>query len=260
MIVKTDFRDSDAGNLVDYIQRDRSQDAVESAPIQNRAGRELSETEVDQFVDKSRDLEFQRHIIVSPDPNGQYTPEEVSANTRELMNREVGHQPTTNYVYAVHRDTDFPHAHVAVTGREQELAMDRTDLESVRERAADIYNERERAQEATPTGEEEAARTPSQTVSQETREELHERELSMEEHPEKEVLRATERAEERGPSGPASEPERNESRAETIHRDAEADQEADRVPTPESEPESERELEREIEPELEREQDWMMGG
>jgi hypothetical protein len=268
MTVKTDSRESGASNLVQYIQRDRSEDAVQSVELKHPAGRELSDAEVEQFVEKSRAMQFQRHMIVSPDPSGQYTPEEVGKNTRELMNREFGQQPTAEYVDAVHRDTDFPHAHVAITARKRELAMNRTEIDRVRERAADIYNEPERAQEAAPTETEEATRTPSQTVSQETREELHERELAMEEHPEKEVLRATERAEERGPSGPPSEPERDESRTKTIHKDAEADREADPVPAPESEPESEQELEpkpesepdREIEPDLEREQDWMMDG
>jgi hypothetical protein len=252
MIVKTDFRDSGAGDLVQYIQRDRSRDAVQNVDVQNPRGRELTDPEVEQFVDKSREMQFQRHMIVSPDPTGQYTPEEVSANTRELMNREYGQQPTTSYVYAVHRDTEFPHAHVAVTGREQELEMGRDEIDRLRERASEFFNEPERAQEATPTGDEEATRTPSETVPAETREELHERELAMEEHPEKEVLRATERAEERAPSEPPSEAEREERRDETLQADPE--------PEPERELGPEREAEPEPEPELEREQDWMMGG
>jgi hypothetical protein len=246
MIVKTDFRDSGAGDLVQYIQRDRSQDAVNTVDVRNPAGRELSEAEVDRFIDKSREIDFQRHLIVSPDPNGQYTPEEVSANTRELMDREFGHQPTTNYVYAVHRDTEFPHAHVAATGRKQELEMGRDEIGRLRERASELFNEPERAQEATPTGDEKATRTPSETVPEETRDELHERELAMEEHPEKEVLRATERAEARASNDHSPEGERDESRNKT----------------PQAEPETEpkREGEPEPEPEPEREQDWLMGG
>ena len=264
MIFKTDFRDSGAGDLVDYIQRDRSRDSVESVPVQNRAGRELSEAEVDQFINKSRDLDFQRHMIVSPDPSGQYTPEEVSANTRELLDREFGERPTTNYVYAVHRDTEFPHAHVAVTGQESELRMDREDIDRLRERASEIYNEPERTPQASPTGDEEATRTPSQSVPAETREELHERELAMEEHPEKEVLRGTERAEERTPSEPQAETERDETRIETLQQRVEDQREADPVPErdqePDPDPDREPEPEEEPEPEVEREQDWMMGG
>jgi hypothetical protein len=274
MIVKTDFRDGSAGDLVQYIQRDRSQDAVNTVDLRNPSGRELGDTEVDRFVNKSRDLDFQRHLIVSPDPTGQYTPDEVSEHTQELMNREVGQQATTNYVYAVHRDTEFPHAHVAVTGQESELRMDREEIDRLRERASEIYNEPERTQQASPTGDEQAARTPSQPVPAETREELHERELAMQEHPEKEVLRETERAEERTPSEPQSETERDENRIETLQQRSENQREADPVPEPDREPAADPELEpepgrdrepepepeQEPEPEVEREQDWMMGG
>jgi hypothetical protein len=246
VILKTDFRDDGAGDLVQYIQRDRSQDAVNTIDVRNPAGRTLSDAELERFIDKSQQHNFQRHMIVSPDPTGQYTPAEVNANTQQLMNREIAQHPTTEYVYTVHRDTEFPHAHVSVTGREQELEMDRAEIDRLRERASDFFNEPERAQEATSTSDEEATRTPSETVPEETREELHERELAMEAHPEKEVLRATERAEERAPSEPPSEAEREERRDET--------------PQADPEPEPEREAEPEPEPELEREQDWMMGG
>jgi hypothetical protein len=75
MIVKTDFRDGSAGDLVQYIQRDRSQDAVNTVDLRNPSGRELGDTEVDRFVNKSRDLDFQRHLIVSPEtPPGSTRP------------------------------------------------------------------------------------------------------------------------------------------------------------------------------------------
>lgn len=248
MILKTDFRASDASNLVDYIQRDRSQDRVRNVDLQNPAGRELSDTERDQFVEKSRHYDFQRHMIVSPDPDGQYTPQEVSDRTREFMNQEIGQQPSAEYVYAVHRDTEFPHAHVAITGRKPELEMDRAEIERLRERASNIYNEPERAREATPTGEAGAARGSTQGIPADTRDELHERELGMEEHPEKEVLRDTERVEEKTPTNPPSERERDEQRSEPVQAEPEDDR--DREPESEQEPE----------PELERDRDWMMGG
>ena len=269
MILKTDFRANGAGSLVDYIQRDRSQDAVRNINLQNATGRELSEAEIDQFVEKSQYHEFQRHLIVSPDPTGQYTPQEVNERTREFMNRELGQQPTTEYLYAVHRDTEFPHAHVAVTGRELELQMDRAEINRLRGRASTIYNEPERAREATSTGEEEAARTPSQQVPADTREELHERELAMEEHPEKEVLREVKQSREETPSPDA---ERDERRAEADQQEAEPSRESDLSPEPErdAEPDPERELEPEAEREpeaepkreldTEREMDWTMGG
>ena len=275
MILKTDFRADGAGNLVDYIQRDRSQDAVRNVDLRNPSGRELTDAEIDRFVETSRHHDFQRHMIVSPNPDGQYTPQEVNERTREFMNQELGQQPSTEYVYAVHRDTEFPHAHVAATGRKPELEMDRSEIDRLRERASSIYNEPERAREATSTDEEKAARTPSQQVSADAREELHERELAMEEHPEKEVLREADRSREQTPSPnaerderrseagqPEAEPSHESDLSQESERETEPDPERELEPEaerePEPEPEAEAEPEREIE--AEREMDWTMGG
>ncbi|MBX0305654.1 relaxase/mobilization nuclease domain-containing protein [Haloarcula salinisoli] len=262
MMLKTDFRESGAGNLVDYIQRDRSQDAVETVDLRNQTGRQLSETDVDRFVEKSREFQFQRHMIVSPDPEGQYTPEEVSANTREVMNREFGQRPTTEYVYAVHRDTEFPHAHVALTGRESELEMDRAEIERLRERASTVYNEPDRARDATQASTDTAAQTPSQTVPDETREELHERELSLEEHPEKDVLQDRARSQETSPSTPSPENKRDKSRAQERQSESVLSREADSTAAEDNERERELEpeAESEREPEPERDMDRTMGG
>ena len=253
MILKTDFRADGAGNLVDYIQRDRSQDAVRNVDLRNPSGRELTDAEIDRFVETSRHHDFQRHMIVSPDPDGQYTPQEVNERTREFMNQELGQQPSTEYVYAVHRDTEFPHAHVAATGRQPELEMDRSEIDRLRDRASTIYNEPERAREATSTGDEEAARTPTEQVPADTREELHERELAMEEYPEKEVLREAESSREQTSSPDA---ERDERWAEARRREAEPSRDPDLSQEPEREPDPEREPEAEPE----REMDWTMGG
>lgn len=272
MMLKTDFRPSGAGNLVDYIQRDRSQDAVQTVDVRNSTGRQLSDAEVDRFVEKSRDHQFQRHLIVSPDPDGQYTPAEVSVNTRDVMNREFGQQPTTDYVYAVHRDTEFPHAHVAATGRESELEMDRAEINRLRERAATIYNEPERTKGATQSGADAASKEPSQPVSDDAREELHERELSLEKHPEKDVLQSRKRSQGKSPAKPSPEKKsateqseaRQQQQPETI-RDAEqsteskeeTEVEAEREPEPEKQAEPQAEVE--AAPEPEREIDWTGG-
>lgn len=272
MMVKTDFRSNGAGNLVDYIQRDRSRDAVQSVDVRNPTGRQLSDAEVDRFVEKSREFQFQRHLIVSPDPDGQYTPAEVSANTREVMNREFGQRPTTDYVYAVHRDTEFPHAHVAATGRKSELEMDRTEINRLRKRASTVYNEPERTKAATQSGDDTAVKESSKPVSDDTREELHERELSLEEHPEKEVLQAREQSQEKSPTEPSpeknSDTERTESRQQQpdVTRDAEppteSREDAEAEPEAEKHAEGRPEAEPNVEPqpEPEREIDWMGGG
>ncbi|WP_236044573.1 relaxase/mobilization nuclease domain-containing protein [Haloarcula salinisoli] len=271
MMLKTDFRTSGAGNLVDYIQRDRSQDAVQTVDVRNPTGRQLSDAEVDQFVEKSQQFQFQRHMIISPDPDGQYSPAEVSANTQEVMNREFGNQPTTDYVYAVHRDTAFPHAHVAATGRESELEMDRTEINHLRERASSIYNEPERTRDATKSGADAASKAPSKPVSDDTRAELHERELALEEHPEKEVLQAREQSQERSPTQPSAEKNSDTERTESRQQQSDVIRDTEQPTDPKEEAEAEAEPEKqaearpdaeptvEPEPDPERDINWSTG-
>lgn len=54
-------------------------------------------------------------------------------------------RPTATYAYSVHRDTENPHVHVAMTGEKTDLYMDRGDVENVRERANErIYSPKKR--------------------------------------------------------------------------------------------------------------------
>jgi len=259
MILKTDFRDSGASELVDYIQRDRSEDSGAAVELKNPAGRALSEPEVEQFVNKTREFQFQRHLIVSPDPTGSYSPAEVSANTREFMNHEFASEPTTDYIYAVHRDTEFPHAHIAATGDQAELEMDREEIRRLRSRAAAIYKEPTRTKGAS-----EAIRdtdqTPIQATDTENRERFHEQELELEEQPEKELQRNTEQSKETAPAVPQSEAQRDTDRSGQRQSESEPTREADS--TRELEPNREQgpETEPDREPEPERDMDRTIGG
>ncbi|MBX0296857.1 relaxase/mobilization nuclease domain-containing protein [Haloarcula nitratireducens] len=149
MILKTDFQRSGAGKLLKYIRRDRETDQ-EKVPLRDRLGREADKQRIEQFLERSSWFNFQRHLIVSPDPSAEFTPDEVSSNTRELLENEFGGQPTTDYVYAVHDDSDIVHSHVAATGNESELRMDAEELERLRGRAKEVFREPERLKGRTP--------------------------------------------------------------------------------------------------------------
>ncbi|WP_135305408.1 relaxase/mobilization nuclease domain-containing protein [Haloarcula amylovorans] len=148
MILKTDFQRSGAGKLLKYIRRDREQDASRTkVPLRDRIGRELDEERIEQFIEKSEKFGFQRHLIISPDPDADFTAEEISAKTRKFMYQGFGDQPTTDYAYAVHTDTEIPHSHVAATGHEPELKMDVDDIKRLRDRAKESFDEPERLKE-----------------------------------------------------------------------------------------------------------------
>ncbi|WP_146418335.1 relaxase/mobilization nuclease domain-containing protein [Haloarcula hispanica] len=247
MILPTDYQRNGAGNLVDYIRRDREQDAGKTVDLRNPAGRELSDPEVNRFVDKSQEFGFQRHLIVSPDPTGQYSPQEVQTNTRELMNREFAQQPTTDYVYGVHQNTEFPHAHVAATGEPAELELDREDIQQLREQAATVFEEPTRTRDPAATARD-APENPGRVVDQEAREQFHEAELSLNPDAEKALKRASEKSQQKEVGQPTAEKERAESKPEPLSEGA-----AER---PEEQAATERELESEPEPEAERERGW----
>lgn len=125
-ILQTTYRDDrDASRLLSYIQRD--------TPLRNRLGEEMSEKEIEAFIEKSKRHQFERDIILSPENGGKLSPEEFSLHTRQVMGEFLEGRPTATYCYALHQDTDHPHVHVALTGERRDLYMNREDIRTVRE-------------------------------------------------------------------------------------------------------------------------------
>ncbi|GCF15990.1 hypothetical protein Harman_39250 [Haloarcula mannanilytica] len=247
MILQTDYQWNGAGNLVDYMRRDRAQDAGATVDLRNPAGRDLSDSEVDRFVNKSQEFGFQRHMIVSPDPTGHYSPEEVDTNTREIMNREFARQPTTDYVYTVHQNTEFPHAHIAATAEPAELELNRDEIQQLRERAATTFEEPARTKDPTATAHD-APENPGRIVDREAREQYHEAELSLKPDAEKALKRATEKNEQKEVGQSVADKERDETRTESLSERREETHEG------------EAEAERQQGQERERDERRMMGG
>lgn len=183
MILKTDFQTGGAGDLVKYIRRDRAPDRDQRVSLRNPIGREMSEPEVTEFIQQSRQFGFERHYIVSPNPEAGYTAQEVGEHTRRLMRDELLEKPTANYLYAVHDDSSYTHSHVAATGKEAELRMDRQEIQRLRSRARSQFREQERLKQRDVEREQDRA--------QERREQAHEKELDPEArkdgHPDQEL-------------------------------------------------------------------------
>lgn len=140
MIAKTDFKYGGAGDLVKYISRDDDR----QVPVKDHAGRKLDQKELEEFVEKSKQYGVERHMIVAPDPDAAYSRDEVDRRIRKTMNEWQGGREGSQYVYAVHESNQIPHAHVAMTGREDALHMDKEDVVEFRETAREAFQERER--------------------------------------------------------------------------------------------------------------------
>ncbi|WP_122088924.1 relaxase/mobilization nuclease domain-containing protein [Halalkalicoccus subterraneus] len=134
----TDYRDTGAGDLVNYISREGD------TPVHDRSGRPMSDERKGRFVEKSGRHQFERHMIISPENGTDLSNDELGKETRRTMERFTEDRPTATYAYSIHRDTEHPHAHVAMTGEKTDLYMDREDIENVREMANERMVERER--------------------------------------------------------------------------------------------------------------------
>lgn len=143
VIVKTDFERGGAGDLVDYIKYDRKQDK-RRVPVRDHTGRDLDSEDLDRFVEQSAEAGMERHFIISPDPEAEMPATELDRGTRRLMSDWRSSRPSVSYVYAVHDGGEKPHVHVAATGQERDLWMDRDDVVEMRDRARDAFREAER--------------------------------------------------------------------------------------------------------------------
>lgn len=136
-IVYTDYRSGDAKALLDYIERDH-------APIHDRTGREMSEAQRREFIDKSSAHNFQRQVVISPENRHDLSAEDFHRATRDTVKEFARDRRTTTYAYAVHREMEnHPHVHVAMTGERRELYMNRDDIQQFREQSHERFIARE---------------------------------------------------------------------------------------------------------------------
>lgn len=136
-VMQTTYRDGrDASRLLSYIERDTE--------LRNRLGDEMSEREIQAFIEKSERHQFERDMILSPENGDELTDDELSLHTRQIMGEFLEGRPTATYCYAMHRDTEHPHVHVALTGERRDLYMDQEDIQEVREHTNERMVERHR--------------------------------------------------------------------------------------------------------------------
>jgi TfoX/Sxy family transcriptional regulator of competence genes len=132
-------RDHGAGQLTSYIGRDDHQ-------LRNRRGETLTEEEREQFIERSKQYQYERQIIISPEHGDELSRQELSVGARRSMREFSRDRPSAEYVYAVHQDTEHPHAQIAVTGQKSDLWTDQDDLDRLKERAREQFREKQRTQ------------------------------------------------------------------------------------------------------------------
>ena len=142
MYLNTNYQRSGAGALLNYIEKGRG--------LRNSAGREVTDRERESFIEKSERHRFERELRISPDPEADVSGEELERETQRYLRDFTQDRPSVRGVYSFHNDNGIAHTHVALTGEERDLYLDRNNLERDRERLSrrlERGREREREQE-----------------------------------------------------------------------------------------------------------------
>jgi hypothetical protein len=126
MYLNTNYQRSGAGALLNYIEKDR--------PLRNSVGREVTDRERESFIEKSQEHSFERELRISPDPEADVSQEELERETERYVREFARDRPSVRGIYSFHNDNGIAHTHVALTGKERDLYLDRNDLERDRER------------------------------------------------------------------------------------------------------------------------------
>lgn len=131
VFLNTNYREQGAKQLVNYIDKDKG--------LENRFGEEMSNDEIKTFIKKSKEYGFEREMIISPENGHKLSDDQFSLYTRQLMSEFCKGRPSATYCLAIHRDTDHPHVHVALTGTKRDLWIDEHDCDQLREHAHEQF-------------------------------------------------------------------------------------------------------------------------
>lgn len=133
-------RDHGAGKLMSYISRDTHR-------LRDRYGNEMDEREKQRFIDRSEKYGHEKQVILSPERGDELSDCEMSLAVRESMSEFTKERPSADYCFAIHRDTEHPHAQVALTGTREDLYTEIEERRQTRDRAEEHFREKERRQE-----------------------------------------------------------------------------------------------------------------
>lgn len=139
VMVKNFYRRECARVCVDYITR-------YNELLYDRAGNEMDHEAEREFVDKSRDYDYYRHLIISPEE--KLSREQMDQATRDYVDfwlQESGRYGA-DYVYSIHEQEcrdgiTRMHAHVVLTSDPAELKVEREEASYMHELAEEFYRE-----------------------------------------------------------------------------------------------------------------------
>ena len=140
-------RDHGAGKLLRYINRSKERGQERERGLRNRFGEPMSDDEREEFIERSREYGHEKQVILSPERGDELSDREMSLAVRKSMSEFTKERPSADYCFAIHRDTEHPHAQVALTGTREDLYADIEERRRTRDRAQEHFREAERRRE-----------------------------------------------------------------------------------------------------------------
>lgn len=108
----------------------------------------MSDEEQEQVIEHAENHDYVQRWQVSPPNGNDLSRDELRRETRRVVDDYTRDKSTSKVAYAVHTDQDVPnHAHVLLAGNENELWMDREDIDQTRTNARERMTENERYRE-----------------------------------------------------------------------------------------------------------------
>ena len=112
MIIVRNEESRGSGDLLDYMSDEQ---------LRTRSDRPMTAGEVQQFIDTSEKKEYTEQWIFSPKEGEELSDEEMSLAVRKTMREHLKDRKRGTYCFAIHRDTEHDHAHIAMTGQKSDL-------------------------------------------------------------------------------------------------------------------------------------------
>jgi hypothetical protein len=140
-------RDHGAGKLLRYINRSQERGQERERGLRNRYGEPMSDDEREEFIERSREYGHEKQVILSPERGDELSDREMSLAVRKSMSEFTEERPSADYCFAIHRDTEHPHAQVALTGTREDLYAESEERRRTRDPAQEHFREEERRRE-----------------------------------------------------------------------------------------------------------------
>lgn len=143
-ITPTNYKRKGAAKLMSYMNKN-------NATLRNRVGQKMPPEEQQEFMHKSDYHEFTRGYVISPKKN-DLTDEEMQEAVRDSITDYFDGE-SVDFCYAIHdpekvrEESDELHAHVAITGTEDDLRMDKDDIRGFNQQSEEVFQQVEREYE-----------------------------------------------------------------------------------------------------------------